>query len=270
MFDVNPLASVLTGDESNIAPSVAAVNAGLGTKAASTHTQAASTISDSTPTGRSVLTAADAPAARFALGLVIGTDVLAPNGDASGLQNIPASSSLPPLLPLARVATLMGSSLNPAGITQPSVVLTPNRIAFWLSQPMPAFTSLTLQITVLTAQATGKVRVGVYNRAADCGPGTLIGEGELDASSTGNKSITIACTNTVTGIKWLAINANVSSISVRGHALQSSLGRLSGGYAWYDTIYRSLTYGAHPANETSQATYTPLEATFPEIMWRGV
>jgi len=262
-----------------------------------------SQLSDASANGKSLISAVDYAAMKVLLGLVIGTDVLAPTGNGSGLTSLNASSIAsgtipsaarlgsgsassstylrgdlswatvsadpPPILPFARISTLMGSSLNP-GTAQPSVLLTANRWQAWLSQPMPLFTSLKLQITVTTATAGGKARFAVYNRASDCGPGTLIGEsGEVDCSTTGNKSVTVTCTNSVTGLKWLAILANSSSIAIRGHAKQSSLGRLDGGYAWYDTIYRAVTYGAVPTDETSQPSYTPLEADFPEIMWRG-
>lgn len=175
-----------------------------------------------------------------------------------------------PYLPFGRVSTMMGSSIFP-GASQPNFTCVANRLSFSLSQPQPTYTSLTLQITVVTATAGGKIRIGVYNRASDCGPGTLIGQsGELDCSTTGNKSATISATNSTEGIKWLAICANSSSIVIRGIAKASTLGRLSGGYAWYDTIYRSYTFAALPSDETSQATYTPLESEYHEIMWRGV
>jgi len=76
--DVNPsgtaIASALsnklgtTAQAADVAPTGTAIAAALAGKAASSHTHVATAISDSTATGRAVLTAADAAAARTAIG----------------------------------------------------------------------------------------------------------------------------------------------------------------------------------------------------------
>lgn len=279
MFDVNPLASVLTGDESNIAPSVAAVNDGLGTKANSTHDHDASydaigtaaefhaqlvdALEDKAPLDHnhdSVYSAighdhdADydpigaAAAAVSALGLgtsatydvpvsgdaasdevVLGNDSrlsgggLEPDGDGSLLTGITASQvgaveEYVTSYPLRSASgyvltnnTTLGTNAASFGVGAKYAVL------LHLGK---AITINGLTISVSSAGGVGQVtRLGIYNRKADGGVGTLvIDAGTVASDSTGLKTASFSDITLPPGEYCLCLRAAGAgtSPSIRG------------------------------------------------------
>ncbi len=104
-------------------------------------------------------------------------------------------------------------------------------------------------VHVLTAQATGSTRLGIYESGDDGLPGKLlIDAGTVDTSTTGFKEITIAVTLRGPRIYWGSYVHNVDNIALRSHGLdRRSLGYTTGGSSSKeDSLTRSHTFGVLP------------------------
>ena len=130
------------------------------------------------------------------------------------------------------------------------------------------FTRIGIQVS--TAGAAGaNIRLGIYNNSTNHQPGTLVLDaGEIDASTTGTKEITIS-QSLRPGLYWLAA-ANELAPSVNGYGVTDIIPILG-----YDTanariarLTRAFTYAVLPADE-SAATYTQGTAASP-IIWLRV
>jgi len=101
-----------------------------------------------------------------------------------------------------------------------------------------------INIYISTAVAGGLVRLGIYNDDGSGKPGSLLLDaGEIDASTTGNKSITISQALNP-GVYWLAFVGNNSGIyTYREQGRQDFGGTL--GHTFQSVWYRNL--GSYPA-----------------------
>src|SRR5690606_10257672 len=106
------------------------------------------------------------------------------------------------------------------------------------------------QITGLVAEVTGGTgagrlaRLGIYEADLDLQPTALVGEGEVDCSTTGIKSVAVAKT-LPPGRYLLALRMNNTSITWRvQRAVPTSI--LLGTNSYANTLYVSGSYGPLP------------------------
>ena len=73
-----------------------------------------------------------------------------------------------------------------------------------------------LRLQVTTAASGGKIRLGIYDDGGGIYPGALIKDaGEIDAGSTGIKTLTFSAVDLAGGLKWAAVAANSNIIQIR-------------------------------------------------------
>ena len=121
MVELATTTEATTGTDTTRAVTPAGLKAVADTKAATSHTHTASQVSDSTTTGRALLTAVDIPAARAALGLGTAATT-ASTAYATAAQGATADAALPS----AAAPELIRDTMAAALVAGANVTITPN------------------------------------------------------------------------------------------------------------------------------------------------
>lgn len=155
-----------------------------------------------------------------------------------------ASANMKGMVPLSAAATTM--------------TVTANRLTLVRRAIQKPITLNELGIYV-TAQAGQKVRLGIYNSAANDMPGTLfLDGGELTLSGTGYVVVGSAL-NTVLpiGTYWFALISDGAPTINRPSTISGPpIGYDSSGNAPVFSLYRTVTYGTLPLTDQSVETWT--------------
>lgn len=123
----------------------------------------------------------------------------------------------------------------------------------------------------LTASGSGNIRMGVYDVAADGGPGALLFDsGNISAATTGQKTASPAVVST-SGWLWLAENRSVvvSYATIAGSALTGTIQQhpTNASLPNVSQVQFSSTFGAMPSSLSAQALTRVTSANFDQ-MWQ--
>ncbi len=105
-----------------------------------------------------------------------------------------------------------------------------------------------LGVHVITAQASGSTRFGIYESDSDGLPDKLvIDAGTIDSTTTGFKEITVDVTLRGPRIYWAAFVQAVNSVDLRGHDSMPSMGVVAGGDVTHqNAVSKTHTFGVLP------------------------